>query len=166
MITIRKLDQDGKPVFSYTGDLVARDATSITIQARFGRSDVDEGYVVFRTGDRMVEWFYMDRWYNIFALYDVEADQLKGWYCNITRPAVITDTEVGWADLALDVWVTPTGEVRVVDEDEFEQLPLDAEVRSAAWQAVADIFEHVERRESPFDTLPAKDYPAKQRLDS
>jgi predicted RNA-binding protein associated with RNAse of E/G family len=164
MITIRKLDQAGKEVFSYTGDLVAHGTTWLTIQATFGRSDVDEGYVVFRSGDRMVEWFYMDRWYNIFALYDVDDDHLKGWYCNITRPATITEDEVAWPDLALDVWVTPEGEVRVVDEDEFDALDIDADSRSAAWQAVADIYEHVERREAPFDTLPAKDNPPKQRL--
>lgn len=165
MITIRKLTHDGKEKVRYPGEVVTRTETSITVQATFERDDVDQGFVVFRKGDRMVEWFYTDRWYNIFAVYDVDDNRLKGWYCDITYPATITENEVTWRDLALDVWVTPTGELQVVDEDEFETLETDADTRSAGWQAVADIYEHVERREAPFDTLPAKDYPPKQRLE-
>jgi predicted RNA-binding protein associated with RNAse of E/G family len=164
MITIRKLSHDGKEKTSYPAEIVSRTETSITVQAIFARDDVDQGFVVFRKGDRMVEWFYADRWYNIFAVHDVTDDHLKGWYCDITFPASISDTEVSWRDLALDVWVTPTGDLQVVDEDEFDALQIDAETRSAGWQAVADIYEHVERREPPFDVLPAKDYPPKQRL--
>jgi hypothetical protein len=159
MITIRKLTPDGQESWRYEGKLVRRAETWAQVEAIFGRDDVDVGYVVFRKGDRMLEWFYADRWYNIFELRDMDDDRLKGWYCNITRPALISEGEIGWPDLALDVWITPAGQMRLMDEDEFEALGLDASTRQAAWNAVADLYAHVARRDSPFDVLPALDSP-------
>jgi protein associated with RNAse G/E len=151
MVTIRKLTQDGAESFRYTGRVVSRGETWVQVEAFFGRDDVDIGHVVFRKGDRMIEWFYADRWYNVFELRDVDDDRLKGWYCNITRPAIISTEEVSWPDLALDVWITPDGALTVVDEDEFEALALDPHTRGAVLAAVADLYEHVHRREAPFE---------------
>lgn len=157
MITVRKLDDNGREVFSYKGELVERGDNWILVEAYFTRDDVDDGYVVFRKGDRYLEWFYTDRWYNIFELHDVSDDHLKGWYCNITRPARISDDSVSWSDLALDVFISPAGEVLIVDEDEFTALPLDESMRRQAWDAVAALKDQLKRRESPFDQLDKRE---------
>ncbi|MBX3063032.1 MAG: DUF402 domain-containing protein [Anaerolineae bacterium] len=159
MITIRKLDNNGREVFSYTGELLSRGDNWIQVEAYFTRDDVDDGYVVFRKGDRYLEWFYADRWYNIFELHDVSDDHLKGWYCNITRPAIITADSVSWSDLALDVFISPVGEVLIVDEDEFAALPLDDSMRRQAWDAVAALKDQLNLRESPFDQVGKPEEP-------
>jgi len=51
-----------------------------------------------------------------------EAGDLKGWYCNITKPAVVTEDELTFVDLALDLWVWPDMRYLVLDEDEFDEL--------------------------------------------
>ncbi|MCC7450091.1 MAG: DUF402 domain-containing protein [Anaerolineae bacterium] len=152
-ITVRKLDHTGREVWRYSGATLERGATWIKLQAYFNRDDRDDGYVVWRRGDRFVELFYADRWYNIFEVHDVSDDHLKGWYCNITYPATIEDHTVGNADLALDVWVNPAGDVLILDEDEFAELPLDAATRDNAWEAIAELRGRIERREPPFDQL-------------
>ena len=53
---------------------------------------------------RFVEYFFADRWYNIFAIYDRDDGKIKGWYCNIGMPALIEDGLVSYVDLALDLW--------------------------------------------------------------
>lgn len=154
MVEIRKLDERGKIVFSYEGRLInAGDGWSV-VEAIFTREDVDAGYVVFRKGDRYLEWFYADRWYNIFELHDVSDDQLKGWYCNITHSATITAGLIAWSDLALDVFVTPTAEILIVDQDEFDALDLDPAIRAEAWRGVEALRDQVRRREAPFHQLP------------
>jgi hypothetical protein len=149
-ITVEKRDHRGEFLFRYSGTVIERTPTSVCLVATFGRDDVDAGYVIFRKGDTMTEWFYSDRWFNIFRLQDVCDGRLKGWYCNITRPAVISDTLVYADDLALDVFITPHGAISVLDEDEFAALDLTAEDAVGALAAVEKLRTLVIQREGTF----------------
>ena len=96
----------------------------------FNRDDLDLGFAFFKRGDRFVETFYSDRWYNVFAVYDRDDQGLKGWYCNICRPAKLGATAVRCEDLALDMWVSDRKyQIQVLDEDEFASLDLNREER-------------------------------------
>jgi protein associated with RNAse G/E len=95
--------------------------------------------VVFKTGDRFVEYYYTDRWYNIFVIHDREDGTVKGWYCNIGKPAVIEDSIVSYVDLALDLWVSTDGTQAILDEDEFEQLKISDELRSKALDGLVEL---------------------------
>ncbi len=118
---IRKLNPDGSERARYTAEVIARDAASVTVRAAWTRPRLDLGYVVFEPGDTFVETFYADRWHNVFEITGASG-ALKGWYADLTRPARITDTQVDWEDLALDVWMSPRGALSVLDEDEFAAL--------------------------------------------
>ena len=139
-IIIRKLDLHGREVFAYPGRLLERSGNSALVEAFFERQErLDLGYTVFERGDRFLESFYTDRWYNIFEVHARGTGALRGWYCNITRPAVITSEEIRAVDLALDLWVSPQGESRVLDEDEFEALALPAAEAAAARAALVEL---------------------------
>ena len=135
-ITVYKLDERGREVWQYPATVLARGSNSIRLQAFFDREDVDLGYVVFSRRDRFVETFYEDRWYNVFAVYDRDGDVFKGWYCNVCRPAEITREAVRCEDLALDVWVTPTGATTIDDKEEFAALEIPAEDRERGREAL------------------------------
>jgi hypothetical protein len=150
-VNIRKLDLAGEETFAYPGAILARTDTSITVEAFFSRYErLDLGYTVFERGDRFVEHFYSDRWYNVFEVYAVDTRALRGWYCNIARPARIEDGQVSQVDLALDVWVRPDGSTLVLDEEEFDALPLSPEEARAARAAVAEIQALAAARVQPF----------------
>jgi uncharacterized protein len=153
--TVEKRDHHGSIKLSYEGEVVERSATHICLIATFARDDVDAGYVVFRRGDTMTEWFYTDRWYNVFRLQDVHTGLLKGWYCNITRPAVIGETTLHADDLALDVFVSPQGAITLLDEDEFAALDLSADDHAAALAAVDALRAAVIQREGTFAEIVA-----------
>ena len=153
-ITIRKLDHQGCETWRYTGVVLERGATWVRLQAYFNRPDTDAGYVVFRQGDRFIERFYSDRWYNIFEIHDVSDDHLKGGYCNLTRPATITADEISSEDLALDVWIDPAGKATLLDEEAFKALPLGAGERQQVLRAVDELRAQVERRDPPFVVIP------------
>jgi predicted RNA-binding protein associated with RNAse of E/G family len=151
LITVRKLDFSGKEIFTYTGRVLTRTATSITLEAPFSSYDrLELGYAVFERGDRFVEYHYADRWYNIFEIHAVGTDALRGWYCNITRPAVIEAGQVSAVDLALDVWVDPEGNMLVLDEEEFGALPLTPEESAAAQAALSELLGLIANRTGPF----------------
>lgn len=140
-ITVHKLDHNGREVWQYPAAVLERGQSHIRLEAFFNRDDMASGYAIFKRGDRFVETFYSDRWYNVFAVYDRNDDGLKGWYCNVCRPAVISESAVRCDDLALDVWVSPSGEAIVLDEDEFEDLAITDEDRRRARNGMNQLLE-------------------------
>lgn len=149
-IRVHKLNAEGQTVWVYEGELLAATPTMMQIQAFFARSDYVASYHTFRQGDRMVEWFYSDRWYNVFQMHDVDDDRLKGWYCNITRPARLEAHAIYAEDLALDLMVYPDGRFVVLDEDEFEALHLDDETAQHAQNALETLKNMVINRSEMF----------------
>ncbi len=138
-ITVHKRDSAGEVVWRYTARVLERGPQHIRLEAYFDRPDADLHGIVLATGDRFLETFYTDRWYNVFEIHDREGDGLKGWYCNIGRPAEIGESTVAYDDLAIDLLVLPNGEQIVLDLDEFEALPLPAADRSQALAGLAEL---------------------------
>jgi hypothetical protein len=151
-VTVRKLDHTGQEVFSYPGRVLQRDGSAIALRTFWDRASLDIGYVVLEPGDRWTERFYADRWYNIFEI-RADSGRLKGWYCNVTRPARITASEVTAEDLALDLWVAPNGDMLTLDEDEFAELPLSSTERERARHALVELQTQVAQRVPPFDQV-------------
>ena len=138
-IKVQKKNPAGEVTYRYEGLLLSSDETSITLEALFDREDMPFMGIVLKRGDRFVEHYYTDRWYNIFAVYDREDGKLKGWYCNVGQPAVIEDGVVSYVDLALDLWVSANGEQTVLDEDEFEKLDLNEELSAGALNGLNEL---------------------------
>ncbi len=139
-ITVIKRNPAGEETWHYTGTVMHRERRAVILEARFNRADVPFMGTVLREGDRFVETYYIDRWYNIFEIHDREDDRIKGWYCNIGRPAVLeAEDRLSYVDLALDLWVDPDGNQTVLDEEEFADLDLDPETRAQARSALEDL---------------------------
>lgn len=138
-IKVQKKNPDGEVTVEYEGDVLSRGENSVTLEALFTRNDMPFMEVVFKKGDRFVEYYYADHWYNIFAIYDCDDGKVKGWYCNIGKPAVIEDEIVSYVDLALDLWVSANGNQTVLDEDEFEKLGLNDDLSAKALHGLNEL---------------------------
>lgn len=151
-IRVEKLNSQGRAVLSYQAELAERLPNGVVLDAVWTWPTRDLGYVVFETGDHFTEYFYSDRWHNIFAIRSVHGGALKGWYCNIARPATISDDVVAAEDLLLDVWVDPDGARQILDEDEFAaDTTLDEPTRAAALEALDALLGQIAAREPPFE---------------
>jgi protein associated with RNAse G/E len=149
-IKVQKKNPAGEVTYEYEGVVLSRDEYSIVLEALFDRADMPFMNVVFKTGDRFVEYYYSDRWYNIFAIHDREDGQIKGWYCNIGQPAVIDDGMVSYVDLALDLWVSVDGKQTVLDEDEFEELKLNESLKTGALNGLEELKNLFKNKNPPF----------------
>lgn len=138
-ITVLKLDHRGQETWRYTGKLVEKSDNHVLLEATFNRPDTPFHGILLRRGDRFIETFYSDRWYNIFEIHDLENDRLKGWYCNIGYPAKFEEDSLSYIDLALDLLVYPDGRQLVLDEDEFYELPLSPQARINAKAALQEL---------------------------
>jgi uncharacterized protein len=136
---VQKKNLDDQVTYEYEGVMLSRDEHSITLEAFFDRADMPFVDTILRTGDRFIEYYYDDRWYNIFEVHDRDDERIKGWYCNVCRPAVFEEGVISYVDLALDLWVSPDGSQVVLDEDEFEEMNMDHKLRQGALQGLKDL---------------------------
>ncbi|MFD7325127.1 DUF402 domain-containing protein [Streptomyces sp. NPDC059875] len=132
----------GRTKIRYPAEVLADDGTRLSVHAPWAAEGVrDFGFVRFEPGDVFVEHYWRDRWYAVKEVRSADGT-LKGWYCDVTRPAAIGGSEVVVEDLDLDLWVSADGsEVLRLDEDEFEASGLAASDPEAAARAVAALDE-------------------------
>ena len=140
-MTVIKLDLEGNETWRYQAHVLAIESGSIVLEAFFDREDMEFHGLLLCKGDRFVEAYYTDKWYNIYEIHARENDKLRGWYCNICCPAVIKEDVVSYIDLALDLVVFPDGKQIILDEEEFSKLPLTAETQKKAKTALGELQE-------------------------
>ncbi|MFF5937495.1 DUF402 domain-containing protein [Streptomyces sp. NPDC012508] len=127
----------GRTKIRYPAEVLADDGTRLAVRAPWAAEGVrDFGFVRFEPGDVFVEHYWRDRWYAVKEVRSSDGT-LKGWYCDVTRPAEVAGAEVVVEDLDLDLWVSADGsEVLRLDEDEFQASGLAASDPEAAARAV------------------------------
>jgi len=142
----------------YPAAVLWRTANSIAVRAAWSRGTVDLGYLRFEPGDSLIEYFYSDRWFNVFAIYGASGHH-KGWYCNVTRPASLAADEVISEDLELDLFVTPDRATLLrLDVDEFEACGFaqhEPMTYRAAYAALSELEALAHDGRAPFDALCA-----------
>ena len=143
-VLIIKLNTQRQETWRYQGRILSQDAHSLLIEAFFNRDDLPFHGITLRENDRFLERYYTDRWYNIFEIHDRDDGRLKAWYCNVTTPAELEPGRISYVDLALDLLVYPNGTYLVLDEDEYEALDLNPQLRLKAHQALTALVELVE----------------------
>ncbi|WP_416531305.1 DUF402 domain-containing protein [Streptomyces coelicoflavus] len=132
----------GRTKIRYTATLLHDDGIRVAVRAPWAGDGVrDFGFVRFEAGDVFTEYYWRDRWYSVKEV-RTAAGALKGWYCDVTRPAEVTGTELVVEDLDLDLWRSADGtDVRRLDEDEFAGSGLADRDPGAAGAAVAALDE-------------------------
>jgi len=150
MITVVKLSPRGETKIQYQGEVVEYLSHGVIIQAYWSHPTKNLGYVSFEPGDRFIEYYYTDRWYNIFDIASTQGVR-KGWYCNIAEPAILFEDRIEQVDLLLDVWVSPEGETLILDEDEFAaDTTLTARQRNGARQALQELLQMIADQQEAF----------------
>jgi protein associated with RNAse G/E len=105
-------------------------------------------------GTISIEYYWLDRWYNVFRFSD-PAGAFQNFYCNVGLPPSFDGCVLSYVDLDIDVLVKPDFSYQVLDLDDFEEnarrydYPVD--VRESAHEALAELIELIETRSFPFD---------------
>ena len=152
-VTVKLLKPAKSQTVSYQGQLLLQEANHLLVHARWTHDSLHYDYVSYEWGDHFFEHYYLDKWFNIFE-FRSPAGRLKGWYCNVTKPATLHGNVITSEDLELDLFVSADRRtVLTLDEEEFEARALGAETRAAALDALAELKRRVAEREPPFDSL-------------
>lgn len=138
MKIIKKNHKD-EVTWEYSAEVVRREKNFIIVEALFDRDDAPFQEIVLKRNDRFVETFYKDKWFNIFEIYDRDDGKIKGWYCNIAKPAEITENEIAYSDLILDLWMDAEGKQVLLDEDELNELNVDEDLKKKIYESLDEL---------------------------
>lgn len=146
-----KRDFEGSELTRYPADeILHQDAQNICLRAVFTRTEIAVGSVTLCMGDQLTEWFFTNRWYNVFLIRNGQDNELKGWYCNFTRPAEMNEDFVAADDLGLDLVITPARRIQILDLEEYLNLPLSVLDRREVATAFREIKQLVHTCHPPF----------------
>lgn len=153
LVTVRVLKYDGAEYRHWNASIAHREGSLILLNAEF-EIDVSHhllGHIA--SGTRTVEYYWLDRWYNIFRFL-TDDDQTRLYYCNINTPPNLEKGVVTYIDLDIDILVQPDLSYQVLDLEEFEEnakrYGYSDEVRKHAHAAVSELVSLIESRHFPF----------------
>lgn len=110
---------------------------------------------LIRCGTVSYEYYWLDRWYNIFRFHGPDGT-FRNFYCNVSMPPVFAADVLNYVDLDLDILVWPDGRTAILDRDEYEHnlvtYGYPPDITERAELAVAELLDAIHRREFPFDT--------------
>ncbi|MGZ5437815.1 MAG: DUF402 domain-containing protein [Pyrinomonadaceae bacterium] len=144
----------GVPPVNHAQDAhVTGDDSLIVLDAEFEHDVKHEVLGEIPRGTRTAEYYWFNRWYNIFRFLRNDGDT-RLWYCNINTPPKLENGVLSYIDLDIDVLVQPDFTYQVLDIDEFEQnaklFGYPDEVRRDVQRAIAEVTSLIEARQFPF----------------
>lgn len=119
IVTVRSLAFDGTVRREWTGEIIGETSSRIDLVGVFERTIEHPDLGIIEAGTVSYEFYWPDRWYNIFR-FESPSGELRNYYCNIAMPPTLTESQLSYIDLDIDVLIWPGKEPIVLDRDEFE----------------------------------------------
>lgn len=133
-------------------ELVDRNDPLIVLVGEFDRDVKHPGLGSILRGTLSYEYFWLDRWYNIFRFHEPDGS-LRNYYCNVAMPPTFENGVLDYVDLDIDVLIWPNGKFEVVDRDDFERNTVKYgypdEILQRSEKSVGEILGLIERGELP-----------------
>lgn len=152
-VTIISRDYEGSVKRSWTADLIESDGSMLVFLGVFEDRVEHPDLGVIRRGTVSYEYYWLDRWYNVFRFHEPDGT-FRNFYCNINMPPVFSGKVLDYVDLDLDLLIGPDLQPRLLDESEYAANKLKygypEELLSKVEENLAELSELVRLRRFPF----------------
>jgi protein associated with RNAse G/E len=152
-ITVRVLKYNGIEYRRWNARIKSRVKELIILNAEFEDEVQHASLGTIPKGTRTIEYYWLDRWYNIFQFLKADGST-RIWYCNINTPPELINGELSYIDLDVDILVQPDLSYQVMDLDEFEEnakrYGYSEQVKKRAFKAVDELVSMIEAVRFPF----------------
>jgi len=152
-ITVRVLKYDGTEYRRWNARLARQEDSLLVLEAEFEYDVQHQLLGEIKRGTRTIEYYWLDRWYNVFRFLD-EKGQTRLFYCNVNLPPTCEGNTLSYIDLDIDILVQPDFSYQVLDQDEFEKhaelFGYDDDTRRQAHSAVDELIAMIQERQFPF----------------
>lgn len=154
MVTVRTYKLDGSEHRCWQAELLRQEDSLLVLDAHFSEEIKHELLGTILGGTKSVEYYWLDRWYNIFR-FENPGGELRSYYCNLSVPPKFDGQTLSYVDLDIDILVEPDFSYRIVDREEFERnvkrYAYSTELQSSARKALEELVKLVELRGFPFN---------------
>jgi uncharacterized protein len=154
IFTINSRKFDGKIHRSWKADLIEQKDALLTFVGVFDQEVNHPILGVIRRETVSYEFYWLDRWYNIFRFHE-PGGELRNFYCNISQPPVLTEDILDYIDFDIDLLVWKDFSYQILDLEEFEEnekiFKYPPKVVENIHAGIAEIEFMIEQRLFPFD---------------
>jgi uncharacterized protein len=152
-ITVRVLKYDGTEYRRWDATLAERHESLIVLDAEFADEVQHHLLGNISRGTRTIEYYWRDRWYNIFRFLESDGST-KLFYCNIGMPPAFSSGVLSYIDLDIDILVQPDLSFQVLDLEEFDtnaaRYGYSEQVKTQTHQTLAELISMIRTRQFPF----------------
>lgn len=155
VINSRKFDN--KIHRSWEAEIISTDNSLLEFVGAFEKEIVHPSLGVIRRDTVSYEFYWLDRWYNIFRFHEPnkQIGDLRNFYCNINMPPTFNNNVLDYVDLDIDILVRKDFTYEILDLDEFEEntktYSYSDDLRFKAEAALNELISMIENRIFPFD---------------
>ncbi len=156
-VFIRVLKYDATEYRRWNARVARREGPLIVLDAEF-EFDVKHHLLGdIRHGTRTIEYYWLDRWYNVFRFLEDDG-KTRLYYCNVNMPPTFENDTLSYIDLDIDILVQPDLSYQVLDLEEFEanaaRYRYSEEIKSQARLSIDQLISMIETRQFPFGENP------------
>ncbi len=153
-ITINSRKFDGKIHRSWKAEFIEQNQSLLTFVGEFEKEVKHTHLGVIRRKTVSYEFYWLDRWLNIFRFHEPEGE-LRNFYCNVNMPPTFVNGVLDYVDLDIDVLVWKDFSHQILDIDEFEENAVKfgypPEICDAANKSLEELLAMIKTRAFPFD---------------
>ena len=145
--TINSRKYDGAIKRSWHCRLLKRNGSGLIFVGEFDSEIAHPDLGLIRRGTVSYEYYWLDRWYNIFRFHE-PLGELRNYYCNINMPPTFSSGVLNYVDLDIDVLVWPDMRYTILDEDEFDENAVTFDypwvIREKARSSLAELLSFID----------------------
>ncbi len=158
-VTINARKYDGSIHRSWTAELVERKNSLLIFVGEFEEAVKHPQLGVIRKGTISYEYYWLNRWYNVFRFHEPNGD-FRNFYCNINMPPEFENGVLNYVDLDIDILVWNDFRLELLDLDEYEENSALYKYSDRMMQKVSsslrELKDIIDCRRFPFDESEAK----------
>ena len=153
-IVVSVLKYDGREHRRWPARVANTDGPLLVLDAVFDEEIKHDLLGTIASGAVSTEYYWLDRWYNVFRFSDPDRT-LKSFYCNVNTPPLFDGRVLSYIDLDIDVLVAPDFTYKILDVDDFEEnatrYGYPDYLQTRAHAALAELTRLIEARSFPFN---------------
>jgi protein associated with RNAse G/E len=154
-ILVQAYKYDGLLHRVWPAQLLRQEDSLIVLDAKFPEEIVHDLLGTIASGTHSLEYYWLDRWYNVFRFAQPNGGELRNYYCNVNVPPTFDGETLNYTDLDLDILVEPDLSYQILDVEDFDRnaklYGYSDEMQSNAKRAVEELIELIATRQFPFD---------------
>ncbi|MGI8544991.1 MAG: DUF402 domain-containing protein [Aridibacter sp.] len=152
-ITINSRKHDGRIHRTWKADLIEQQDSLLVFVGEFENEVKHNNLGVIRRGTVSYEYYWLNRWYNVFRFHEPDGD-LRNFYCNINMPPTFENNILNYVDLDLDILVWKDFSYEILDEDEYkenaEMYGYENKILKNVEKNVTELLKMIKQRNFPF----------------